>query len=89
MTSCAAGFQARVAGDPAVTSATIGPRSMSHLDDLLASADGTLTDEIPGRIDEIVPPGTDVGSPDQSAYLPPALQRANLRRRPVEERSAA
>ncbi len=74
---------------PGVTSAIIGPRSMEHLDDLLAGVDVTLTDEILDRIDEIVPPGTDVGTPDQSAYLPPAVQRPALRRRPAEERTAA
>ncbi len=40
------------------------------------------------QIDEIVPPGTDVGTLDQ-AYLPPALQNPSLRRRPVNERAAA
>jgi aryl-alcohol dehydrogenase-like predicted oxidoreductase len=74
---------------PGVTSALIGPRTMEQLDDLLASADVTLTDEILDRIDEIVPPGTDVGAPDQSAYLPPALQRPDLRRRPAGQRAAA
>jgi aryl-alcohol dehydrogenase-like predicted oxidoreductase len=74
---------------PGVTSAIIGPRTMEQLDDLLAGADITLTDDILDRIDEIVPPGTDVGTPDQSAYLPPALQRPDLRRRPVNERAAA
>ncbi len=74
---------------PGVTSAIIGPRTMGHLDDLLASVDVTLTDEILDRIDEIVPPGTDIGTPDQSAYLPPALQHPDLRRRPVTERAAA
>jgi aryl-alcohol dehydrogenase-like predicted oxidoreductase len=74
---------------PGVTSAIIGPRTMEHLDDLLAGVDVTLTDEILDQIDEIVPPGTDVGTPDQSAYLPPALQRPTLRRRPVSERAAA
>jgi hypothetical protein len=49
--------------------------------------DVTLSDEILDRVDEIVPPGTDVGTLDQ-AYLPPALQRSDLRRRPVEERAA-
>ena len=73
---------------PGVTSAIIGPRTMEHLDDLLAGIDVTLTDEILDRLDEIVPPGTDVGTPDQSAYLPPALQRPALRR-PVDERAAA
>jgi aryl-alcohol dehydrogenase-like predicted oxidoreductase len=73
---------------PGVTSAIIGPRTMEHLDDLLAGVDVTLTDDIIDRIDEIVPPGADVGVPDQSAYLPPALQRPNLRRRPADERAA-
>jgi aryl-alcohol dehydrogenase-like predicted oxidoreductase len=78
-----------VIAHPGVTSAIIGPRTMEQLDDLLAGADVTLTDEILDRIDEIVPPGTDIGAPDQSAYLPPALQRADLRRRAVSERAAA
>jgi aryl-alcohol dehydrogenase-like predicted oxidoreductase len=74
---------------PDVTSAIIGPRTMEQLDDLLAGIDVTLTDDILDVIDEIVPPGTDVGAPDQSAYLPPALQRPALRRRPAAERAAA
>ena len=73
---------------PGVTSAIIGPRTMEQLDDLLAGADVMLADEILDQIDEIVPPGTDVGAPDPSAYLPPALQRPGLRRRPAGERSA-
>jgi aryl-alcohol dehydrogenase-like predicted oxidoreductase len=69
---------------PGVSSALIGPHTMEQLDDLLAGFDVTLTDEILDRIDEIVPPGTDIG------MLPAArLQHANLRRRPVEERAAA
>jgi len=74
---------------PGVTSAILGPRTMEQFDDLLAGVDVTLTDEVLDRIDEIVPPGTDVGAPDQSAYLPPAIQRPDLRRRPVNERAAA
>jgi len=74
---------------PGVTSALLGPRTMEHLDDLLAGTDVTLSDEILDRIDEIVPPGTDVGAPDQSAYLPAALQQPELRRRPVFERAAS
>ncbi len=73
---------------PGVTSAIIGPRTMEHLDDLLAGVDVTLTDEILDRIDEIVPPGTDVGMRDGAAYVPPAIQRPGLRRRTVDERSA-
>ncbi|WP_312847192.1 aldo/keto reductase [Microbispora sp. KK1-11] len=73
---------------PGVTSAIVGPRTMNHLDDLLAGVDVALTDDILDRIDEIVPPGTDVGTLDQ-AYVPPALQQTSLRRRPVGERTAA
>jgi aryl-alcohol dehydrogenase-like predicted oxidoreductase len=71
---------------PGVTSAIIGPHTMEQLDDLLAAADVTLTDEILDRIDEIVPPGTDAGSLDQ-AYLPPALLDPSLRRRRAGERT--
>ena len=73
---------------PGVTSALIGPRTMGHLDDLIAGFDVTLSDEILDRIDEIVPPGTDVGTLDQ-AYLPPAMLSPGLRRRPLGERTAA
>ncbi|TCO38092.1 aryl-alcohol dehydrogenase-like predicted oxidoreductase [Kribbella antiqua] len=73
---------------PGVTSAIIGPRTMEQLDDLLAGVDVTLTDEILDQIDEIVPPGTDIGRLDM-AYNPPAIQQAHLRRRPADDRAAA
>jgi aryl-alcohol dehydrogenase-like predicted oxidoreductase len=73
---------------PGVTSALLGPHTTAQLDDLLAGIDVTLSDEILDRIDEIVPPGTDVGTLDQ-AYVPPALRASSLRRRPVDERAAA
>jgi aryl-alcohol dehydrogenase-like predicted oxidoreductase len=73
---------------PGVTAAIIGPRTMEQLDDLLAGADTTLGDEVLDRIDEIVPPGTDVGTLDM-AYAPPAIERSALRRRLVEDRAAA
>jgi hypothetical protein len=73
---------------PGVTSALLGPHTMEQLDDLLAGFDVALTDEILDRIDEIVPPGTDIGTLDQ-AYVPPALQTTSLRRRPLNERSAS
>jgi aryl-alcohol dehydrogenase-like predicted oxidoreductase len=76
-----------VVAHPAVTSALIGAHTMEQLDDLLAAADVTLTDDILDQIDEIVPPGTDVGPLDQ-AYQPPALQRPDLRRRPSHDRAA-
>jgi hypothetical protein len=49
--------------------------------------DVVLSDEVLDRIDEIVPPGTDIGTLDQ-AYVPPAIQQTELRRRPLSERSA-
>jgi aryl-alcohol dehydrogenase-like predicted oxidoreductase len=73
---------------PGVTSAIIGPRTMAHLDDLLAGAEVTLDDETLDRIDEIVPPGTDV-SPLDMAYVPPAISDLNQRRRPTTDRAAA
>jgi aryl-alcohol dehydrogenase-like predicted oxidoreductase len=73
---------------PGVTSALLGARTMDHLDDLLAGLDVALADDILDRIDDIVPPGTDVGTLDQ-AYQPPTLENPNLRRRPLVERAAA
>lgn len=73
---------------PGVTSALLGARTMEQFDDLLAGMDITLTDDVLDRIDEIVPPGTDTGTLDQ-AYMPPAIQRVEQRRRPLSERSAA
>jgi aryl-alcohol dehydrogenase (NADP+) len=73
---------------PGVTSALLGARTMGHLDGLLAGLDVTLTDDVLDRIDEIVPPGSDVGALDQ-AYKPPALESPSLRRRPLTARAAA
>ena len=73
---------------PGVTSALLGPRTMAHLDDLLAGLDVALTDDVLDRIDALVPPGTDVGTLDQ-AYVPPALRTPDLRRRPAGRRAAA
>jgi aryl-alcohol dehydrogenase-like predicted oxidoreductase len=73
---------------PGVTSAIIGPRKMEQLDDLLAGAGVVLDDEVMDRIDGIVPPGVDVGA-FEAAYNPPAIVKADLRRRPIAERAAA
>ena len=73
---------------PGVTSAIIGPRTMEQLDDLLAGADLHLDDAVLDRIDEIVPPGTDV-SPLDMAYRTPPILTPSLRRRPAQERPAA
>jgi aryl-alcohol dehydrogenase (NADP+) len=77
-----------VMAHPGVTSAILGPRTMAQFDDLLASAELRLGDDILDRIDEIVPPGTDVGHNDAN-YMPPALVTPSLRRRPTAERAAA
>jgi aryl-alcohol dehydrogenase (NADP+) len=77
-----------VMAHPGVTSAIIGPRKMEHLDDLLAGSEVSLTDEVLDRIDEIVPPGTDTG-PLEAGYNPPAILKADLRRRPIADRAAA
>ena len=73
---------------PGVTTALLGARTMEQFDDLLAGVDVVLSDDVLDRIDEIVPPGTDIGSLDQ-AFVPPAIQQAELRRRPLSERSAS
>ncbi|MFD2796459.1 aldo/keto reductase [Promicromonospora vindobonensis] len=77
-----------VTAHPAVTSAIIGPRTMDQLDDLLAGAATVLDDDLLDRIDQIVPPGTDVG-PMDLAYAPPPLQRPELRRRAADDRAVA
>ncbi len=77
-----------VMAHPVVTSAILGPRTMPHLDDLLAGAGARLNDDVLDRIDQIVPPGTDVGL-NEAAYNPPEILKAGLRRRPPPERAAA
>ncbi len=72
---------------PGVTSAILGPRTMEQLDDLLAGAEVVLSDEVLDQIDQIVPPGADIGVPDAANYVPPALSQTNLRRRPASERA--
>jgi aryl-alcohol dehydrogenase-like predicted oxidoreductase len=73
---------------PGVTTAIIGPRTMAHLDDLLAGAETVLDDDLLDRIDEIVPPGIDI-SPIDVSYVPPAIAVPDLRRRPATARAAA
>ena len=77
-----------VMAHPGVTSAILGPRTMQHLDDLLAGAEVVLNDEILDRIDEVVAPETHAG-PMGALYAPPAVTQASLRRRPVSDRAAA
>jgi aryl-alcohol dehydrogenase-like predicted oxidoreductase len=65
---------------PAITSAIIGPRTMGHLEGQLEAADVTLDPAVLDRIDEIVPPGTNLNLSDRG-YEPPALTTPSLRRR--------
>jgi aryl-alcohol dehydrogenase-like predicted oxidoreductase len=66
---------------PAVTAAIIGPRTMEQLESQLGAADVTLSDDVLDRIDEIVPPGTNLNATD-AGWQNPALSRAARRRRP-------
>jgi aryl-alcohol dehydrogenase-like predicted oxidoreductase len=77
-----------VMAHPGVTSAILGPRTIQHLDDLLAGAEVRLGDDIMDRIDQIAPPGLDI-APNGAAYIPPAMAQPSLRRRPMPERAAA
>jgi aryl-alcohol dehydrogenase-like predicted oxidoreductase len=70
-----------VRSHPAVTSVLIGPRTPEHLDDLLAGADVELGEDILDRIDEIVPPGTELNPADNYFAVPPAIENKRLRRR--------
>ncbi len=69
-----------VLNHPAVTSAIIGPRTMEHLEAQLGAADVRLSRDVLDRIDEIVPPGTNLNPPDRG-YEPPALTDPSRRRR--------
>ncbi len=69
-----------VLNHPAVTSAIIGPRTMEHLEAQLGAANVRLSRDVLDRIDEIVPPGTNLNPPDRG-YEPPALTDPSRRRR--------
>ena len=64
---------------PAVTSTIIGPRVLDQLTDLLPAAELRLDPELLDRIDELVPPGTNVDPADEGIRLPwltdPAARR--------------
>ena len=70
-----------VRSHPAITSVLIGPRTPEQLDGLLAGADVELSDDVLDRIDEIVPPGTEINPEDNYQAAPPALEDKRLRRR--------
>jgi len=66
---------------PAVTSPIIGPRTMEHLESQLPALDLRLERDVLDRIDEIVPPGTDLNITDVG-WVPAAIADPALRRRP-------
>jgi aryl-alcohol dehydrogenase-like predicted oxidoreductase len=64
---------------PAVTAAILGPRTMEQLESQLGAHEVDLSDEVLDRIDEIVPPGTNV-NPADGGWQDPALEPAARRR---------
>ena len=68
-----------VINHPAVTAAIIGPRTMEHLESQLAAADVTIDPAVLDRIDEIVPPGSNVNVAD-GGWANPDLEPPARRR---------
>jgi aryl-alcohol dehydrogenase-like predicted oxidoreductase len=67
-----------VINHPAVTSAIIGPRTMEQLESQLGADEVRLDAALLDRIDEIVPPGTNVNPVDggwQNPELRPEARR--------------
>jgi aryl-alcohol dehydrogenase-like predicted oxidoreductase len=73
---------------PGVTSVILGPRTMDQLRGSLKGAGLTLDDATLDRIDEIVPPGTNLYQ-ENGPWVPPILDDAPARRRPLGDRPAA
>jgi aryl-alcohol dehydrogenase-like predicted oxidoreductase len=65
---------------PAISSAIIGPRTMDQLESQLSATHVLLETSVLDRIDEIVPPGTNLNAAD-GGWMPPALSHASRRRR--------
>src|SRR3954469_7335729 len=68
-----------VINHPAVTAAIIGPRTMEQLESQLPAADVVLDQALLDRIDEIVPPGTNI-NPADGGWVNPALEPVARRR---------
>ena len=65
---------------PAVSAAIIGPRTMEQMLDLLPAVDVQLDKAVLDRIDELVPPGTNVNASD-AGFVSPAIAQVWRRRR--------
>jgi aryl-alcohol dehydrogenase-like predicted oxidoreductase len=68
-----------VLNHPTVTAAIIGPRTMEQLASQLPAADVVLEEALLDRLDEIVPPGTNL-DPADGGWANPALEPATRRR---------
>ncbi len=66
---------------PAVSSAIVGPRKMEHLEGQLSSMTVRLDESVLDRIDELVPPGTNLNA-DDAGWSPSVLREPGGRRRP-------
>ena len=69
-----------VLAHPAVTTAILGPRTLTQLEDVLAGADVRLTGDVLDQIDAVVAPGETL-NPYDAGYAPAALTDPRLRRR--------
>jgi aryl-alcohol dehydrogenase-like predicted oxidoreductase len=69
-----------VTSHPAVSAAIIGPRTMEQLESQLPALETKLSGDVLDRIDEIVPPGTNVNQND-TGWDPPWLTDSSQRRR--------
>jgi aryl-alcohol dehydrogenase-like predicted oxidoreductase len=65
---------------PAISAAIIGPRTMEQLESQLSAPEIKLEAAVLDRIDEIVPPGTNV-NPEDAGWAPSILTNARKRRR--------
>ena len=77
-----------VLAHPAVTCPIIGPRTMEQLESQLTAAQVSLGEDVLDRIDEIAPPGQNVGGADPG-WSPPSISDKHLRRRRQPETPAS
>lgn len=66
---------------PAVTSAILGPRTMSQLDDQLTAVGVRLDPALLDRLDALVAPGTNIDHDADAGWVPPWIADPAQRRR--------
>ena len=74
-----------VLNHPTVTAAIIGPRTMEQLESQLGAIDVALDERVLNRIDEIVPPGTNL-NPADAGWQVPEFEPAARRRHAAQAR---